>query len=184
MQELEKILEEIEQLRGQVGSECTSEDHYIKMAWEFCLDLVEDIIRKHMSGKDTNVPTNDGCNLVGSEPEERGAITMIENEAIRGLMFLKEKLYNGIYSDRLGCIDHAVHTLKEIQQYREIGTVEECQEAADKQKPKKLKELDAEYGYFICGNCGGAIACTDDFKSHKYCLNCGQAIDWEESEEE
>lgn len=49
MQELEKILEEIEKLRGQVGSECTSEDHYIKRAWEHSLDRVEYIIRKHMN---------------------------------------------------------------------------------------------------------------------------------------
>ena len=49
MQELEKILEEIEKLRGQVGSECTSEDHYIKKAWEHCLDRVVGIIRKHMN---------------------------------------------------------------------------------------------------------------------------------------
>ena len=49
MQELEKILEEIEKLRGQVGSECTSEDHYIKKAWEHCLDRVEYIIRNHMN---------------------------------------------------------------------------------------------------------------------------------------
>lgn len=40
MQGLEKILEEIGELRGQAGSECTSEDHYIKKAWEHCLDRV------------------------------------------------------------------------------------------------------------------------------------------------
>lgn len=111
---------------------------------------------------------------------------MTENEEIKkvisGLNFLKEKLYNGIYADRLDCIDYAISALEEIQQYREIGTVEECRKAAEKQKPKKPKELDIEYGHFICGNCGGAIAYTDDFKSHKYCLNCGQAINWEESE--
>lgn len=49
MQELEMILEEIGELRGQAGSECTSEDHYIKKAWEHCLDRVVDIIRKHMN---------------------------------------------------------------------------------------------------------------------------------------
>lgn len=49
MQELEKILEEIGELRGQAGSECTSEDHYIKKAWERCLDRVVGIIRKHMN---------------------------------------------------------------------------------------------------------------------------------------
>lgn len=49
MQKLEKILEEIGELRGQAGSECTSEDHYIKKAWEHCLDRVVDIIRRHMN---------------------------------------------------------------------------------------------------------------------------------------
>lgn len=49
MQELEKILKEIGELRGQAGSECTSEDHYIKKAWEHCLDRVVGIIRKHMN---------------------------------------------------------------------------------------------------------------------------------------
>ena len=49
MQELEKILEEIGELCGQAESECTSEDHYIKKAWEHCLDRVVGIIRKHMN---------------------------------------------------------------------------------------------------------------------------------------
>ena len=49
MQELEKILEEIQELRGKAGSECTSEDHYIKKAWELCLDQVTEIIRKHIN---------------------------------------------------------------------------------------------------------------------------------------
>lgn len=60
---------------------------------------------------------------------------MTENEAIKGLMFLKEKLYNGIYADRLDCIDYAISALKEIQQYREIGTVEEF---------RKLKERSSD----------------------------------------
>ena len=49
MQELEKILEEIEKLHGEAGSECTSEDHYVKRAWEQCIKRVEDIICKHMN---------------------------------------------------------------------------------------------------------------------------------------
>ena len=112
---------------------------------------------------------------------------MTENEAVMILENLRpgcgEKLS---FSEGEICeaIDTAISALKEVQKYRKIGTVEECQEAVEKQKPKKPKELDTEYEYFICGNCGGAIACTDDFKSHKYCLNCGQAIYWEESEEE
>ena len=63
---------------------------------------------------------------------------MTENEEIKkvinGLNFLKEKLYNGIYADRLDCIDYAISALKEIQQYREIGTVEECRKAVENKK--------------------------------------------------
>lgn len=113
---------------------------------------------------------------------------MTENEVIQRLknrLKTEEQRYGKEFvKEYFDDIDFAISALKEIQHYREIGTVEECREAVEKQKPKKPKELDTEYGYFICGNCGGAIACTDDFKSHKYCLNCGQSIDWEESEEE
>lgn len=54
---------------------------------------------------------------------------MGENEAIKGLMFFKEKLYNGIFQDRLNCIDYAITVIKEIQQYREIGSVGEIKQA-------------------------------------------------------
>ena len=54
--------------------------------------------------------------------------------------------------------------------------------AIEKQIPKKPKVIFDEYSYFECGNCGEAIYCSDELKSHKYCLNCGQALDWGESE--
>ena len=37
--------------------------------------------------------------------------------------------------------DMAIKALEEIQQYREIGTVEECREASEKQKSKKMRLL-------------------------------------------
>ena len=108
---------------------------------------------------------------------------MTENEAIEALRLINTSRVHPFYSweEMAEVRDIAISALKEIQQYREIGTVEECREAVEKQRTKKPKELDTEYGYFICGNCGGAIAYTDDFKSHKYCLNCGQAIQWDEN---
>ena len=64
------------------------------------------------------------------------------------------------------------------------GTVEECRETMEKQKPKKPRDIEYDYSYFICPTCGEGIYVSDNFESHKYCLNCGQAIDWEESGEE
>ena len=68
--------------------------------------------------------------------------------------------------------------------YREIGTVEECREAVEKQKPKKPKDVEYDYSYFVCDACGEGIYVSDDFESHHYCLNCGQAIQWDEDLEE
>ena len=49
MQELEKILEEIDNLRGLVGGEDNYINMYVKKTWGDCLDMVQDIIRKHMN---------------------------------------------------------------------------------------------------------------------------------------
>ena len=64
------------------------------------------------------------------------------------------------------------------------GTVEECREAVEKQKPKKPEVSDSDFDYYKCPICGAYIWATDCVNDHNYCLNCGQAIDWEESEEE
>ena len=42
-------------------------------------------------------------------------------------------------------LDMAIKALEEIQQYRAIGTAEECLEAREKQKPKKVKFEDIGY---------------------------------------
>lgn len=67
--------------------------------------------------------------------------------------------------------------------YEEIGTVEECREAVEKQKPKKPEASDSDFDYYKCPVCGEYIWATDNINEHNYCLNCGQSIDWEESEE-
>lgn len=78
----------------------------------------------------------------------------------------------------------AIEALKEVQQYREIGTVEECREAIEKQKPHSVlcKEFNI-WGTIVeiykCPNCGEKI--RDKTKKSKYCKKCGQAILWDEN---
>lgn len=74
---------------------------------------------------------------------------MGETEVIKGLMFLKEKLYNGIFQDRLKCIDLAVAALEEVKKYRQIGTVEECREAVKEEDALKFYYCESEDDYYI-----------------------------------
>ena len=89
----------------------------------------------------------------------------------------------------------AVKALEEIQQYREIGTVEACREAAEKQEAKKPKDelrikpvldengayVDADTTvYLICPVCGEVVGIDD--MCDRFCRECGQAIDGSEEE--
>lgn len=96
----------------------------------------------------------------------------------------------------MNALDMAISSLKGIQQYREIGTVEECREAVEKRKPKKPKEILRHRGGFEMQHCpkcdtdyqvdrrykikdGYCPACGKllDSAFRNYCANCGQAID-------
>ena len=111
---------------------------------------------------------------------------MTRNEAIEileeiELMDDSIYAYNSAYMEAL---EMAISTLKEIQQYREIGTVKECREAVEKQKAKK--PVKDKWKHDCCPSCGwivsGESGYGEEFSPH--CENCGQAIRWEESEEE
>ena len=77
----------------------------------------------------------------------------------------------------------AIKAPEEIQQYRTIGTVEECRAAMEKQTAKKPKKTESEgYRYtdtYRCPNCGGNFSGTG---IADYCYHCGQKLDWEGEE--
>lgn len=87
------------------------------------------------------------------------------------------------------------NVIEKCVEYEQIGTVEEFREAVELltneevERYKRLKERDTakapidadeDYGFFTCPSCGEAIYASDDFESHKFCLNCGQRIQWRE----
>ena len=118
---------------------------------------------------------------------------MTENEAIRDLQYLIEEYSayppeTGV-SATVGSLQYCISALKEIQQYREIGTVEECREAVEKQTPKAPKDslkiepvidengayVDADTTvYILCPNCGELVGIDEDID--RFCRECGQAI--------
>ena len=90
-------------------------------------------------------------------------------------------IYDKCHTDCKDVAVVAIKALKEVQQYREIGTVEECRKAVEKQKPKKPHRNYKKFSGLWC-KCGwylGEKQCLDI----KYCPNCGQAISMEREEE-
>lgn len=84
-----------------------------------------------------------------------------------------------LYKDNKLCLvpeDVYSRQCSELDAYKEIGTVEECREAVEKQKPKPCEFYgDKEDGKLLCPNCGEDLW---DLKECGFnnCPYCGQAI--------
>ena len=59
-----------------------------------------------------------------------------------------------------------------------LNTATKAIQALEKEVPKKPEYIDEDANYFECPGCGEAIYSTDSLSTHKYCLECGQKIDW------
>ena len=81
------------------------------------------------------------------------------------------------YKKEKEVIEMAISAIKELQQYHEIGTVEECREAMEKQKGMQVNEIHVDE--YFCPACGSENN-NGDFgvPGDHYCPICGQAIYW------
>lgn len=73
-------------------------------------------------------------------------------------------------------------TIEACAEYEEIGTIEECREAMDRQNPKKpiTVETDAMTTKYICPACSCLVGwATGPFPDLRYCSICGQKLDME-----
>lgn len=61
---------------------------------------------------------------------------------------------------------------------KRIRNIVDSSPAYGKDIPKKPIKPQEDYGTFQCPNCKGLIYTEDEFKTHKFCLMCGQALDW------
>lgn len=122
---------------------------------------------------------------------------MTESEAIKEIRFNMSTigLSNEAAKRVVEARDMAINALKEIQQYKALGTVEELRIAKEKQIPKKPNDeiktipiLDENGAYVdadisvillcpICGNQVGIDDCIDN-----YCSYCGQKLDRSDSD--
>lgn len=86
-------------------------------------------------------------------------------------------------------IETAISAMQELEKYRELGTLEECHEAIEKQnsKPPYYEGDGYADGYpvydtWICPYCGQDFEV--EYDEYEYCPNCGQHIDWGEENEQ
>ena len=78
--------------------------------------------------------------------------------------------------------------IEELQQYRAIGTVEECRAAVEKQTARRpdyegdgYADGHLVYDTWICPCCGKHYEV--DYDNYNYCPDCGQKLDWSENDE-
>lgn len=69
---------------------------------------------------------------------------MTESEAIETLNI--HRTFNNGHNAKVEAIDIAIKSIEEIQQYRAIGTVDECREARERQRAKKPEHFYKKYG--------------------------------------
>ena len=82
-------------------------------------------------------------------------------------------------------LTHCVlNALEEVQQYRAIGTVEECREAVERRKPKQAVfdcMIGILGGRFRCPVCRKVILHDYRDTENTFCERCGQVIQWDEN---
>ena len=104
---------------------------------------------------------------------------MTENEAVKVLEYTKRNCGMPEQGEKWKpnretiAIDMAIKAIEEIQQYRAIGTVEECREARERQIPEKPEIING--GISVCPVCGAKV-----LRCYDFCKDCGNAIDWSE----
>ena len=69
--------------------------------------------------------------------------------------------------------------LERLHVYEDTGlTPEQIRELKEWDTAKPPFDIEDNYGFFVCPSCGNSIYASDDFESHRFCLNCGQRIKW------
>lgn len=106
---------------------------------------------------------------------------MDKKEAIKELKF--EKNISAGVMEQLG-ITKALREIVAIQQKKRTRTYDTAIEALEKQIPIKMKDMrvvnDFSGRYYTC--IGTCPICGEEniYRNSNYCHKCGQALDWEE----
>ena len=112
---------------------------------------------------------------------------MTESEAIKNINTYIYSELESIPKQFLESLKLACFTLREVQQYRAIGTPEECRAAVEKQKAKKPDCIEDKM--WCCPVCDNHLLpkwvkypteLMPKTEGLPYCMSCGQKIDFGE----
>lgn len=130
-----------------------------------------------------------GCKYVYPEPEdyaiEEAIEALKEVQQYRAIGTVEEIKTVKKYIELKKRCGTPSNTIDLCAEYAAIGTVEECREAVDKQKPKRcIIDSCPDHTHYKCPSCG-KIQLSTYIYAHglhrlgritKYCENCGQAL--------
>lgn len=112
-------------------------------------------------------------------------------EAKEELEFVIDRFYDfpeetGVSND-INNVQNAIKAINELEDYYAIGTVEECREAMERQRAKKvnnrtlLRDLNGS-PYSIRGDCPDCGSVNLVSTNTDYCNACGQRLDWSDTD--
>lgn len=107
--------------------------------------------------------------------------------------------WNGNICHCMEICDYPIDALEEFNEYRQIGTVDECRAAMEKQIPKEplvcgiarqglngntehTDTMNCQDDCYECPSCGSflgyVVDCNDVEYQCNFCQSCGQALKW------
>lgn len=108
---------------------------------------------------------------------------MNENEAIARIKYRMHTVEQVAGENGMEDLEMAIKALKDIKQYRAIGTPEECRAAMEKQNAKKVKSISqVKDGDSYVGLIGRCPCCGDILEEDTVYCDCGQKLKWEDEE--
>lgn len=124
-------------------------------------------------------------------------------EAKEELEFVKDRFYDFPKeinaTNSINNVQNAIKAINELEDYYAIGTVEECREARERQRVKKVMVMvvrarnekesvsTGDYVHYKCPNCEKKIGSAFHYPfneymmEHKFCNECGQKLDWSDN---
>ena len=178
---IQKVIEQLERVKGQLKTIGEKEDYT-----DVAIQAVKEIGMYH-DGKMSLVPTD----VFGRICEENDKYQDIErrlDEMFGGQLPLES------YVDRLEEVlsepgkTHPVNArilthedAEKWEEYKAIGTPEECREAMEKQKAKRpvlVTRANGNIKFYPCPNCSTAEKYISVYPKQQYCDKCGQKLDW------